>query len=290
MGDGLDALRNKRAERTRRIAPPPRHPRQERAEDHQGQAAAPPAAEPAAGAGPRALGAGLVGVLPQPQPSQAEGPLNEREREHLAVCEAAIDHLRRSFIAAGQALQVIRDGRLYRETHTTFEDYCQDRWEMTRQQASRLIQAWPLGARLSPMGDKINERQVRALLPIEAQHGQDAAVTVYSTVAQHDGVRVTADLLDQAVKVLPETWDEAEVIARIRAFLAGELTPALPAPARAVETFAGRARQLQTLLHRVIADDVLQAAAAEDPDQVRQLAAELRAAADRLDARAQPSA
>jgi hypothetical protein len=37
---------------------------------------------------------------------------------------------------------------------------------MSRSPAYRLIDAWPLAERLSPMGDKLNERQVRKLLPL----------------------------------------------------------------------------------------------------------------------------
>src|SRR5258708_34156409 len=78
-----------------------------------------------------------VSGVPAPRAPLSDGiDLLDREREDLAACEAAIDTLRLAFWAAGKALQVIRDGRLYRGTHPTFEDYSQDRWEMTRQQAS----------------------------------------------------------------------------------------------------------------------------------------------------------
>src|SRR5438309_439896 len=82
-----------------------------------------------------------------------------REQADLATCEAALDNLRVAFWAAGKALQVIRDARLYRDTHATFEDYVEQRWDMARSPAYRLIDAWPLAERLSPMGDKLNERQ-----------------------------------------------------------------------------------------------------------------------------------
>ncbi|MGV9779480.1 hypothetical protein, partial [Streptosporangium sp. NPDC003464] len=80
----------------------------------------------------------------------------------------------------GKALQVIRDGRLYRATHPTFEEYTIDRWEMSRTQADRLIRAWPLAERLAPIGVKIiNESQVRELIPLANRHGEEAATTVY---------------------------------------------------------------------------------------------------------------
>lgn len=79
---------------------------------------------------------------------------------------------------------MIRDARLYRDTHATFEDYVEQRWDISRSPAYRLIDAWPLAERLSPIGDKLNERQVRELLPLASRPGHDAAVTVYRTVAE----------------------------------------------------------------------------------------------------------
>jgi hypothetical protein len=155
------------------------------------------------GVGPPAPAAGLAvifpGSLPDPYTGAADGQLSDREQADLATCEAALDNLRVAFWAAGKALQVIRDARLYRDTHATFEDYVEQRWDMSRSPAYRLIDAWPLAERLSPMGDKLNERQVRELLPLAGRHGHDAAVTVYRTVAETDGIQVTATLLHGTV-------------------------------------------------------------------------------------------
>ena len=90
--------------------------------------------------------------LPDPYTATAEGRLSDREQADLATCEAALDNLRVAFWAAGKVLQVIRDGRLYRDTYATFEDYVEQRWDMSRPQAYRLIDAWPLAERLFPMG------------------------------------------------------------------------------------------------------------------------------------------
>ena len=127
-------------------------------------------------------------TVPDPYAATEEGQLSASDRDYLATCEAAVDGLRLAFWAAGKALQVIRDARLYRETHGTFEDYVEQRWDMSRAQAYRLIDAWRLAERLSPIGDRLNEGQVRELLPLARDHGQDAALTVYSTVAETDGV------------------------------------------------------------------------------------------------------
>lgn len=64
---------------------------------------------------------------------------------------------------AGRALTVIRDARLYRETHATFEAYCRERWQMSRPRAYQLISA----AGMSTTVD--NERQARALRAVKEE-------------------------------------------------------------------------------------------------------------------------
>lgn len=246
------------------------------------------------GAGRSAPAAGPAVIsprsLPDPYTATADGQLSDREQADLATCEAALDNLRVAFWAAGKALQVIRDARLYRDTHATFEDYVEQRWDMSRSPAYRLIDAWPLAERLSPMGDKLNERQVRELLPLANRHGRDAAVTVYRTVAETDGIQVTAALLHGAVSILPaDRFDPAEAIGQIRAYLTGN-PGNQPRAANPVETFATEAAKLLRVLHRVSAGGVLQAALDADPDVVRKVIADMRTLLDAIehDVSAQP--
>ena len=108
------------------------------------------------GAGRSAPAAGPAVIsprsLPDPCTATADGQLSDREQADLATCEAALDNLRVAFWAAGKALQVIRDARLYRDTHATFEDYVEQRWDMSRSPAYRLIDAWPLASDCPPWG------------------------------------------------------------------------------------------------------------------------------------------
>lgn len=220
--------------------------------------------------------------LPEPREASGDSPaLSGTERQDLATCEAAIDTLRTAFAAAGKALQVIRAGKLYRETHATFEGYLADRWEMSTSQAYRLIEVWPLAERLSPMGDKLNERQVRELLPFAGWRGFDAAELVYRTIVETDGVKVTAGVIKGAVSVLPEDaeFDREQAVAQIRAYLAGELQPATPAvvdPGVQVERFRAGLRRFKVEQVR-----------AAGPEAVRELAGELRELAERLEAGAE---
>jgi hypothetical protein len=75
------------------------------------------------------------------------------------------------FVAVGDALCEIRDAKLYRASHGTFEAYCKDRWQISKSQSYRLIDhAIIVGAlesaagSLSPVGD-VSERAALAIKP-----------------------------------------------------------------------------------------------------------------------------
>lgn len=241
-------------------------------------------------AGPPAVPSAPIGAAALPEPYQAADTdtLNDREQADLVACEAAIDTLRMAFWAAGKALQVIRDGRLYRATtHTTFEEYVEGRWQMSRPQAYRLIEAWPLAQALSPMGDTLNERQVRELLPLAERHGQEAAETVYRAVTEVDGVRVTAAVLKGVVSALPnDRFDPVEAVEQIRAYLAGAAN-GQNAPrsveTTAAETFTVEAGRLRTILQRIAKRDIARSAATENPEEVKKVVTELRALLDEIE-------
>ncbi|MCC5640582.1 hypothetical protein LC593_33080 [Nostoc sp. CHAB 5844] len=59
----------------------------------------------------------------------------QRDRLHL---ERKVEH---AFYEAGCALRELRDRRLYRSTHKTFEEYCKDRFGFERRHPYRLIEA-----------------------------------------------------------------------------------------------------------------------------------------------------
>jgi hypothetical protein len=90
----------------------------------------------------------------------------------LAALEAVIETGMRTFIEVGNALLEIRDSRLYRDSFATFEEYCRERWKMSRPRAYQLIDAAGVVSNLSTIVDKPqNEAQARELagLPADAQ-------------------------------------------------------------------------------------------------------------------------
>lgn len=73
--------------------------------------------------------------------NRLEKPLDRGERETLENCERVIQDGLDTFIEVGGALSVIRDQRLYRSSHKTFEDYCREKWDMTGRRARQLCAA-----------------------------------------------------------------------------------------------------------------------------------------------------
>jgi hypothetical protein len=67
--------------------------------------------------------------------------LTKKEKQALTECEGVIEAGLHKFLEVGTALLKIRDGRLYRATHTTFDDYCRERWCITRGHAYSIMQA-----------------------------------------------------------------------------------------------------------------------------------------------------
>ncbi|MFI6977405.1 hypothetical protein ACIBSV_02325 [Embleya sp. NPDC050154] len=179
---------------------------------------------PRTAAEPRRLrtAADMAKELPAPFRPLSDSPvLIDDEQRQLAACEAAIETLRVAFWAAGKALQIVRDARLYRTRYETFEDYCLDRWDMQRRYADRLIQAWPIAEALSPIGLKaVNEAQVRELVPLAGRYGNEAAVTVYRTVAEAEAVPLTAAVLRGAVAAVGEAFSPAAAVEQVRGYLA----------------------------------------------------------------------
>ncbi len=100
--------------------------------------------------------------------------LSDRRLAHL---EAVIQRYQQDFCAVGKALSEIRDGRHYQKLcFKTFERYVNVRWDMSKSQAYRLIEAVLVMENLSPIGDVLpkNEAQARPLTRLDA-HSQRKA-------------------------------------------------------------------------------------------------------------------
>jgi hypothetical protein len=95
--------------------------------------------------------------------------LSQKDQNQLAQCEEVIRRGLSTFFEVGSALLRIRERRLYRGTHPTFELYCRERWGIGRSYAWRLIGAAERLNLLPAEGDMlrpINEFQIRPFLKL----------------------------------------------------------------------------------------------------------------------------
>jgi DNA N-6-adenine-methyltransferase (Dam) len=104
---------------------------------------------------------------PEGQPLTGSTVSVADEKTRLGELEAIVERGLASFVEVGNALLEIRDSQLYRESHSTFDSYCRERWGMERAHAYRQIQAAQVAQLVSPIGDiPRTESQARELAPL----------------------------------------------------------------------------------------------------------------------------
>jgi hypothetical protein len=126
----------------------------------------------------------------------------QSEAATLHECEEVIKRGLETFVEVGQKLMVIRDQRLYRATHSSFDSYCRERWGWNRHRAHQLIEGAEVFTIVNGFGSPgpANEGQARALAPLKDD--PEAACEVMAEVleaAEAAGSKVTAQQIKDAV-------------------------------------------------------------------------------------------
>lgn len=96
--------------------------------------------------------------------------MNAIEKNTLAELEATIERGLQTFYEVGSALLKIRNEKLYRETHGTFEAYCRERWAMASSWARQIMDATRVMASLQ------KSDAIPSLLPRNAEQAKPLAV------------------------------------------------------------------------------------------------------------------
>lgn len=131
------------------------------------------------------------------QETHISDPLSTEDKAELKAAECTIAGGWETFVKVGQALAKIRDERLYREQHKSFEAYTRDKWQYGKAYASRLIGAAETVEDLKPTGEKtlpVNEAQVRPLLALPREKRPEAWKKI---IEQAGGKKLTARLVSQ---------------------------------------------------------------------------------------------
>ncbi|BAZ02762.1 hypothetical protein NIES37_67750 [Tolypothrix tenuis PCC 7101] len=140
-------------------------------------------------------------------------PEEQSDRLHL---ERKVE---RAFFEAGKALAELRDRRLYRSTHRTFEEYCKDRFGYNRSRSYQLIDAAIVVDNLTECPQIVDilptaEGQIRPLTKLEPQQQQE----VWQQAVEEAGSKVpTGKIVKDVVQRImertqvPNTYQLGEV-------------------------------------------------------------------------------
>jgi hypothetical protein len=121
------------------------------------------------------------------------------ESVRLIALERVIDKGKNTFVEVGNALSEIRDSRIYRSSHGTFEDYCRERWDWSKRSAYQFIAAAEVVENVRNCAHKpASESQARPLAKLEPEQ-QPAAWEKAQEIAKEEGKPVTARHVEQAV-------------------------------------------------------------------------------------------
>lgn len=113
----------------------------------------------------------------------------------LAELERIVETGLQAFHKAGLALETIRDQLLYKFKWASFEQYCEQRWSMSREHAHRLMQAAHVCRNLAGLEPlPANEAQARVLAPLPPE--QQRQVWEQAKEALPIG-NITADQLEE---------------------------------------------------------------------------------------------
>jgi hypothetical protein len=133
--------------------------------------------------------------------------LTAQEGEALAELEQVIERGLTTFVDVGNALLTIRDERLYRADYATFEDYCRERWGLSRPRAYQLIDAANTVSTIVDTGlpAPANEGQAREL----ARVPEEQRAEIWQQTLDATGGRPTAAAIRQTYQPDPQAVIEA---------------------------------------------------------------------------------
>lgn len=154
--------------------------------------------------------------------------LSTKEQRRLTDLEQTIASAINGFAEAGAALGEIRDSKLYRATHKTFEDYCQSVWGLSIAHGKRLMAASSVQEVLAPIGAKApSESIARELAPLKDkpaeligawqaakdEHGKPTAAQVRAIVQERTKPPTPAPAKPAATSTVKvEVIQDAEII------------------------------------------------------------------------------
>lgn len=104
-----------------------------------------------------------------------------------AAVQAAVPHTI-TMVEAGKALEAIRSRQLYRATASSFDDYVQTRFGMTRRRADQLIAFAGIEAAAGELRTAVLDLSERAVRPLAGMAPEEVQATLSEAAADPAGV------------------------------------------------------------------------------------------------------
>ncbi len=136
---------------------------------------------------------------------EIEVALRQDEKVELERYEAIIETGLNTFFKVGEALNLIKSKRLYRQEYSSFEEYCQKRWDFGRHRANQLIEASQVYNNLLTNGIPnlpTNERQTRPATKLTP--AQQAEAWQQATDQSSDSQPTAKDVEEAAAQFKPK--------------------------------------------------------------------------------------
>lgn len=116
----------------------------------------------------------------------------------LGELETVIERGLTTFVEVGNAIREIRDSKLYKDSHDTFEKYCRERWGWNRNYADKQVRAADTAAVLGTFVPIPNEAVAREFAPLKSD--PETMNRVWGGVVEEYGETPAAKHVKKAVQ------------------------------------------------------------------------------------------
>jgi hypothetical protein len=128
-------------------------------------------------------------------------------------------------IGAGMALATIRDQHLYKQSHSSFDAYCQERWQFSRRRADQLIGAAAVVGVLAQTPQAILPNSERQTRPLTTLPTDKARAEVWAEAVEVAGGNQPSNAQVQAATVRHHATKLPRTAVGAVATIVGEDTP-----------------------------------------------------------------
>jgi hypothetical protein len=151
-------------------------------------------------------------MLDLAEPERSIIKLTSRERQELEQCEGEVASGLSEFLRVGKALSVIRNKRLFRETHASFDAYVKERWGLGVGGTESLITSYHVAEGLLESGidlpNQVTQSAMRSLQRLPPLEGLRATVWRYGVSLCPGTSCPPIGLLQRLSKIIRAALDE----------------------------------------------------------------------------------